>query len=464
MTPQIEKIPPQNIEAEKSLLGCLMIDPEAIVKVVDFLRADDFYEERHSQIYEAIVELFEKGTAVDILAVSSRLREKEKLEEIGGFSYLTSLVNFVPTSSHVIDYAKTVREKKILRDLISASVDIAQLGYNEREDVDVLLDKAEQRIFDIAKQSLSRRFVKVGDTLEEAFKRIDKLSKGDGRVRGIPTGFRDLDNKLAGLQRSDLIILAARPSMGKSAMAIDIARYVACEKKIPVGIFSLEMSQDQVVDRLLAGQADIDLWRLRTGRLSDKGEDNDFQRIQKAMSVLAQAPLFIDDTPLVNVLQMRAMARRLKARYGLGLVIIDYLQLIEPRNSSQGIVQQVTEISKSLKAMAKELNVPVLALSQLSRAVEKRMPPVPRLSDLRESGSLEQDADVVLFIYREDYYKENTNRQNIADIIISKHRNGPTGRIELYFDGSRASFRNLQKEYGDIPASNIDSEIDGVEF
>lgn len=463
-TTRLNKMPPQNVEAEKSLLGCLMIDPEAITKVADLLNAEDFYQEKHSQIYEAIVNLFEKRNAVDVLSVSNRLKEKKKLEALGGSSYLTSLVNCVPTATHVLDYATIVREKKVLRDLISASFDIGELGYKEEYDVDLLLDKAEQKIFNIAKKSLTQRFVSVGETLEETFKRIDHLSKGDGILRGVPTGFKALDNKLAGLQRSDLIILASRPSMGKSALATDIARYVACQKKTPVGIFSLEMSQDQIIDRLIAAEADIDLWKLRTGRLSDQGNDNDFQRIQKVMNTMAKAPIYIDDAPLANVLQMRAMARRLKAKHGLGLIIVDYLQLMEARDPSQSIVQQVTEHSKGLKAMAKELQVPVLALSQLSRAVEQRRPPIPRLSDLRESGSLEQDADVVLFIYREDYYKEDTARQNIADIIIGKHRNGPTGRIELYFDQTRASFRNLQKGYDEDEAPEQDVNGSEIEF
>ncbi len=444
-----DKLPPQNIEAEKSLLGCLMIDPQAILKVVDFLIPRDFYKNSHQRIYQTMIELFEKREPIDVLSISSRLKEKKQMEEIGGASYLTSLVNTVPTASHLSNYAKIVQQKRVLRDLIETSYEIGNLAHQESEDVDILLDQAEKKVFSIAQKSLTQTFTPVKETLEDTFKRIDELSKHKGGLRGIPTGFRALDNILAGLQKSDLIILAARPSLGKSAMATDIARQVALEKKMPVGIFSLEMSKDQIVDRLIAAQADIDLWRLRTGRLSDEGEDNDFERIQRAMASLSEAPIFIDDAASSNVLQMRAMARRLQADQGLGLLIIDYLQLMEARNPAQSTVQQVTENSKALKALAKELNVPVLAISQLSRAVEQRTPQTPRLADLRDSGSLEQDADVVLFIYREDRYKENTEKKNVADIIIAKHRNGPVGKIELYFDEQRVSFRDVEKEYSE---------------
>ena len=384
-------IPPQNIEAEKSLLGCLMIDQDAIFKVADFLQIKDFYKPIHQDIFECIVELFAKREPVDLLSVSSKLSEYQKLEVSGGASYLTDLINVVPTASNVLHYAKIVQEKRVLRDLISAGYDISNLALQEAEAIDVLLDKAEKRIFAIAQKSLSQSFTQVKDTLEETWKRIEDLSKQKGALRGIPTGFRDLDNKLAGLQRADLVILAARPSIGKSAMAIDIAKNVACKYKIPVGIFSLEMSKDQIVDRLISAQADVDLWRIRTGKLSDQGPNNDFERIQKAMAELAEAPLYIDDVSSSNVIQMRAMARRLAMDKGLGLLIIDYLQLMEGRGNTDNIVQQVSENSRALKGIAKELNIPVLVLSQLSRAVEHRMPPIPRLSDLRESGCLTGD-------------------------------------------------------------------------
>ena len=439
------KLPPQNLEAEMSLLGSLMLDKDAIVKVADFLESRDFYKTTNRIIYEVMQDLFSRSEPIDILSVTARLREKNKLEEIGGNAYLIELVNSVPTASHVLSYAKIVQKKRILRDLISVSHEIGVMGYNENEDPDVLVDQAEAKIFSVAQRSLSRNFIRVKDTLEEAFERIDKLSRHESGTRGVPTGFADLDNILSGLQKSDLILIAARPSLGKSALALDIARRVAINKKIPVAVFSLEMSKDQVVDRLIASQAQVNLWKLRTGRLSSEGEENDFVKIQNALGTLAECPLFIDDTSSQNILQMRAMARRLQANQGLGLLIVDYLQLIEPRNSEAPLVQQVTEISRSLKGLARELNIPVLALSQLSRAVEQRVPQRPRLSDLRESGGLEQDSDVVLFIYREDRYNPETTNKNIAEIIIAKHRNGPVGSVKLYFDEKTVTFGDLAK-------------------
>lgn len=442
----ISKLPPQDIEAEKCLLGSLMLDKNAIVKIVDSLKSKDFYKQRHQDIYQAVVDLFEKREPVDLLAVATRLKEKKALESSGGNSYLTELINTVPTAAHISNYAKIVQRKRILRDMISASNEINLMGYDEQEDIDELLDKAEQKIFSIAQKSLTQRFFLIKEGLEDAFERIDQLSKHKGGLRGVSSGFKDLDNILAGFQKSDLLILAARPSIGKSALALNFAANIASKDKVPVGIFSLEMSKDQVIDRLIASLSGVDLWKIRTGRLSDKGEDNDFTRIQHAMGVLSEAPIYIDDAASSNVLQMRAMARRLQAEHGLGLVIIDYLQLMEPRNPHANIVQQVSETSRALKGLARELNVPVLALSQLSRAVEHRTPQIPRLADLRESGSLEQDADVVMFIYREDRYNEDVARKNIADIIIAKHRNGPVGKAELYFDDQRVCFKNLEKQ------------------
>lgn len=430
-----------------SLLGCLMLDKDAIVKVVDFLEPRDFYKNIHQMVYQAAMELYAQNSPIDILSVSTRLKEKGQLELAGGNAYLTELINSVPTATHVLSYAKIVQKKRILRDLISASYDIGLMGYNEDEDPEVLVDQAEAKIFSIAQRSISHNFVKVKDMLEETFERYDMLSRHERATRGVPTGFSDLDNMLSGFQNADLIILAARPSMGKSALAMDIARRVAISHKVPVGVFSLEMSRDQLVDRLVSSQASVDSWRLRTGHFSADGPDNDFVRIQEAMGTLAEAPIYIDDTSSQNVLQMRAMARRLQANFGLGLIVVDYLQLIQPFNSMTSVVQQVTEISRSLKGLARELNVPVLALSQLSRAVEQRVPQRPRLSDLRESGSLEQDADVVLFIYREDRYNPESANKNIAEIIIAKHRNGPVGSVKLYFNENTVSFSDLAKEF-----------------
>lgn len=447
-----EKLPPQNAEAEQCLLGCLMLDKDAIVKVVDSIKAEDFYKTSHQEIFQAISDLYERSEPCDMLSLSARLKEKNKFEEIGGMAYLASLINIVPTATHVLNYGKIVRQKKILRDLISASHEIGLSAFDEAEDVNVLLDKAEKTVFNIGQRSLTQSFIPVKDILSDTFERIDELSKHHGNLRGLATGFKGLDNILAGLQKSDLIILAARPSMGKSSLALDIARNIAVFENKSVGIFSLEMSKDQLADRLISSQANIDLWKLRTGRLYDNQGDSDFSRIQHAMGTLSEAPIYINDAGTVNILQMRAMARRLQANKGLGLLIVDYLQLMEPTNKYQGTVQQITEISRALKTLAKELNVPVLALSQLSRAVEARVPQIPRLSDLRESGAIEQDSDVVLFIYREDRYNENSLKKNIADVIVAKHRNGPLGKVELYFDEQRVSFKNLEKSEYNVEA------------
>jgi len=445
-----DKLPPQNVDAEQCLLGCLMLDNEAIVKVVDSIKPEDFYKGGHQDIYQAMADLYGKTEPIDILSVSARLKERNKIEEVGGSAYLTSLVNSVPTATHVSNYAKIVRQKKILRDLISASEQIGLSAFDEAEDVDELLDKAEKTVFGIGQRSLTQSFLPIKDVLADTFERLDELSKYQGKLRGIPTGFLDLDKILGGLQKSDLVILAARPSMGKTSLALDIARNVAVMENKPVGLFSLEMSKDQLADRLLAGMANINMWNLRNGRLVA----DDYSRIQHAMGSLSDAPLFIDDAGSVNILQMRAMARRLQANKGLSLIIIDYLQLMEPLNRFQSAVQQVTENSRALKLLAKELNIPVLVLSQLSRAVESRVPQIPRLADLRESGAIEQDADVVMFIYREDKYNENSLNPNIAKILIEKHRNGPTGGIDLFFDEHRVSFRNLDKGENSTETSN----------
>ena len=440
-----DKLPPQNTEAEQSLLGCLMLDKDAIVKIIDFIKAEDFYKSNHSEIFQAMADLYERSDPIDILSVSARLKEKNKLEDLGGSAYLSSLINSVPTATHVYNYAKIVRQKKILRDLISASEEIGLSAFDESEEVDILLDKAEKTVFNIGQRALTQTFIPIKEILPETFERLDMLSKHQGGLRGVPTGFKDLDNRLAGLQKSDLIILASRPAMGKSSLALDIARNVAIFTNQPVGLFSLEMSKDQLADRLISSVANIDSWHLRTGRL----QNDDYSRIQHAMGILSETPIYIDDAGSVNILQMRAMARRLQANKGLALIIVDYLQLMQPMNRFASPVQQVSENSRALKILAKELNVPVLVLSQLSRAVESRVPQIPRLSDLRESGAIEQDADVVMFIYREDVYNENSLKQGQAQILIEKHRNGPVGSIDLYFDKERVSFRNLDKvDYG----------------
>jgi len=437
----IEKLPPQNTEAEQCLLGCLMLDKDAIINVVDSLKPEDFYKSSHQDIYQVMVELYEKSAPIDILSVSSKLRERNKLDDIGGSAYLTSLVNSIPTATHVANYAKLVREKKTLRDLISVSEEIGLSAFNETEDVQYLLDRAEKNVFEINQRSLTQSFVLLKDVLPETFERLDKLSKNHGTLRGVPTGFKDLDHKLSGLQQSDLVIIAARPGMGKTSLALDIARNVAVKENKPVGIFSLEMGKDQLADRLIASTGNIDAWHLRTGQLVD----DDYSRIQHAMGSLSDAPLYINDAGSVNILQIRTMARRLQSTKGLSLLIVDYLQLMQPMNRFASPVQQVTENSRALKILAKELNVPVVVLSQLSRAVESRVPQIPRLSDLRESGAIEQDADVVMFIYRDDFYNETSLKPGVAQVIIEKHRNGSTGSIELFFEKNRASFRDLDK-------------------
>lgn len=441
------KLPPQNIEAEKSVLGSLLIDKESINKIVDILTPPDFYNRAHQIIYEAVVKLFEKREPIDLLSLSNKLRESEQLDAIGGVGYLTSLINSVPTAAHIINYAKIVQRKKILRDLIDSAHNIISLGFQEDEDIEQVLDKAEQNLFAVSQHSIQQTFMPLDSALHEAFDRLDKLHKNDGTMRGHATGFYDLDSMLAGFQKSDLIVLAARPSLGKTTLALDIARNIARDGKVPVGIFSVEMSKEQVVDRLVAAEANVSLWKMRTGRLSAEGENNDFEKIAAALDSLAKTKIFIDDTPGIGVLQMRAMARRLQAEHGLGLLVVDYLQLINPNRNYDSAVQQITEISRNLKGLAKELNIPILAISQLSRAPEMRTDQRPKLSDLRDSGSIEQDADVVMFIYREDRVKRDTEKKNIAEIIVAKHRNGPIGHIELYFDEDEVSFKNLAKNF-----------------
>ncbi len=442
---QINKLPPQNIEAEKSVLGSILIDKDSIEKVVDILRPDDFYIRQHQLIYQAMAKLLEKNEPIDILTVTNKLEEAGELENAGGAAYLTSLLSFVPTSVHILNYAKIVQRKKILRDLIDSAHRITELGYQEDEGIEKILDQAEQKLFAVSQRSLTQEFTHLKEGLVEAFERLEKLHKGDGTLRGLATGFVDLDNILAGLQRSDLIILGARPSLGKTAFALDIVRNIAKKDSGGVGVFSLEMSKDQVIDRVLASEAGVGLWKLRTGRLTSSGDFSDFSKISIALDNLSKVPIFIDDAPSPTVLQIRAMARRLKAKYDLSLLVIDYLQLIQPRSEIDGFVHQFTDIANSLKALARELNIPIIAVSQLSRAVEARPDQRPRLSDLRESGGIEQAADLVMFIHREDKVRRDSDRKNIAEVIIAKHRNGPTGVIELYFDEEEVSFKNLAK-------------------
>ncbi|OGE87904.1 MAG: replicative DNA helicase [Candidatus Doudnabacteria bacterium RIFCSPLOWO2_02_FULL_49_13] len=445
--PQINRMPPQSVEAEQSVLGALLLDKDAIIKIADILYADDFYDDRHRIIYLSVLALYDERSSLDILTVSNKLEEGGSLDKIGGISYLTTLVNSVPSAAHIVHYAQIVRRKGTLRRLISRATEIVELGFHENTDLETLLDEAEQKLFSVSQKYLKQNFVALSEVLHETFDRLDELHREKGKLRGVPTGFSDLDNKLAGLQKSDLIILAARPSMGKTSLALDIIRHVAMVEKKAVGIFSLEMSKDQLVDRLLAAEANVDLWLMRTGKLNDLGPDNDFERIGHALGRLSEAQIFIDDSGSLNIMELRTKARRLQAEHDLDLIVVDYLQLMQGR-SPENRVQEVSEISRSLKILAKELNVPVLALSQLSRAVEQRGgDKKPQLSDLRESGSIEQDADVVMFIYRDEMYNgKDSKKPHIADILIRKHRNGPTGDIELFFDAEKTSFKNLAKQ------------------
>lgn len=440
------RIPPQNLDAEMALLGSIMLRPEGLHDIIDIIKVDSFYSEKHRIIFETMLELFNKRSPIDLLSVSNRLKEKSWLDQVGGNTYLTELVNIVPTSSNVHHYAEIVQKKYMMRRLIEASDHIGQLGYEETKEIEEILDSAEKKLFDVTNFNTAHKFVSISEELHEAWERLDRLHTDGVGMRGIPTGFTDIDNKLSGLQKSDLIILAARPSMGKTSLALDIARQASVEHNIPVGIFSLEMSSQQLVDRMLAAQANVDAWKLRTGKLS---RQNDFEAIRESLDKLNKAPIYIDDQPGNNILKMRSIARRLKNESGLGLIVVDYLQLMVPtQTKNDNVVQQVTEISRSLKNLARELDVPVLALSQLSRAVESRGGR-PRLSDLRDSGSIEQDADVVMFIHREDKYKDESEKTNIAEILIEKHRNGETGKVELFFNEKKATFQGIDKsQYG----------------
>ncbi|MBI5530149.1 MAG: replicative DNA helicase [Candidatus Doudnabacteria bacterium] len=449
----IQRMPPQNMEAEMSVLGCLMLDKDALIKIGDVVSADDFYDDRHKIIFEAALALSEKNISIDILTVTNWLEERKLMDKVGGSSYLTELVNAVPSSAHITHYAFIVRKKGALRKLINAAGEMSNLAFNEEGDMEDILDAAEQKLFNISQKHLKQNFISIGNILHSTFERIDELHREKGKLRGVPTGYVDLDRLLGGLQRSDLIVLAARPSMGKTSLALDIMRHVAVNTKTPVGIFSLEMSKDQLVDRLLSSQSDVSLTKIRTGHLNDE----DFEKIGQAMGELSESPIFIDDAAGSNIMEVRTKARRLKSEHDVGLIVVDYLQLMEGR-STENRVQEVSEISRALKLLAREINVPVLALSQLSRGVENRPDKVPQLSDLRESGSIEQDADVVMFIYREDMYKgKESRRPHIAEIHIKKHRNGPVGEVDLYFDGEKTSFRNLDKTFDVSPQTVMES-------
>ena len=445
------RIPPNNTEAEKALLGSIMLRPEVMYEITDTAHRESFYSEKHRIIFETILDLFSKHNPTDLLTVAARLKEKNALEEVGGNSYLSELLNSVPSAANASYYAQIIQKKHIARNLIAASDYISSLGYDEASEMEELLDQAQKKIYEVTNIASIHKFVELKNELTEAWERLDRLhNSGDG-LRGVPTGFAKLDEVLSGLQKSDLIILAARPSVGKTSLALDIARQAAVMHNVPVGIFSLEMSSQQLVDRMLASQSNVNAWKLRTGK---SVTEDDFAAIRSSLDVLSKAPIYIDDQPGNNILKMRSVARRLKNEKGLGLIIVDYLQLMMTTKNYDSMVNQVTEISRSLKNLARELDVPVLALSQLSRAVEQRGGK-PKLSDLRDSGSIEQDADVVMFIHREDKSKftEESEKTNIAEILIEKHRNGATGKVELFFNEKKATFQSLEKaEFGGAEA------------
>lgn len=442
----IDRVPPQNTEAEVSVLGSALLDKEAITKVADVITPDDFYNDAYRIIYENMLWLYEHHQPIDIVTLTNKLEEKGELENIGGATLLSQLANAVPSAAHVVNYAKIVADKALLRRLISTANEITKMAYEAPEDPSGVLDQAEQKVFNVSEKHFKEGFISLKNVLTESFDRIDELHKDKDKLRGVPTGFKPLDNILAGLQASDLVVIAGRPSVGKTAFALNIAHNVAVKEQIPVAIFSLEMSKEQLVDRLLASEAGIDSWKLRTGNL----DDDDFLKINHAYGALSEAPLFIDDSAIINVLEMRTKARRLQAEHGLGLIIVDYLQLMSGdtpySGSTENRVQEVSHISRSLKGLARELNVPVVALSQLSRAVESRPSKIPMLSDLRESGSIEQDADVVMFVYREEIYDPDTERKGITDILIRKHRNGPIGQVELFFKPETQTLRAIEKK------------------
>lgn len=440
----IGKLPPQNNEAEAAVLGAILVNKDAMDKIADVIIADDFYRQDHQKIFRAILRLFEKRAPIDLVTLTNELEALKELDSVGGAAYLAELVNTVPTALHVTHYAEIVRHKATLRRILAAGQSIAELGYDEEREVQEILDEAESALFGVSRQLLKDNFEVISDILAASFDRIDRLHREKGLLRGVPTGFRELDNKLSGLQPSDLVILAARPSMGKTTFALNIALNAAVKGKVAVGFFSLEQSKEQIVDRLICAQAMVDGWKLRTGNLSE----DDFPAIGMAMGTLAEAPLYIDDSPNMTAIEIRTKARRLRAEQKLGLIVIDYLQLLESSrksNRSDNRVQEVSEISRSLKSLARELDVPVIALSQLSRNVEMRENKQPQLADLRESGSIEQDADVVMFLYREDYYNRDTERKGITDVLIRKHRNGPIGECELHFKAEHSRFYDVER-------------------
>jgi replicative DNA helicase len=434
----IDRLPPQNIEAEQAVLGAILLNPDVLTSVNERIRAEDFYRQGHQRLFEAMNELAERRDPIDLLTLTAYLQDKNLLEEVGGVSYLTEIAGLVPAISNVDYYAKIVETKSIQRNLIRTASEIINDAYTSDEDISDVMESAERRILDIAKRRIRGVFTPIKDALLESYEQIEALHYNQGGLKGLSTGFIDLDKMTSGFQKSDLIIVAARPSMGKTAFALNVAQNVALRTKETVAIFSLEMSAAQLAMRMIASEGNIDAQAFRTGQLNEE----DWEKLTMSIGTLSEASIFIDDTPGITIFDIRAKLRRLQAEHGLGLVMIDYLQLITGRGDSRN--QEISEISRSLKLMAREFDVPIIALSQLSRAVEQRQDKRPMLSDLRESGSIEQDADMVAFLYRDDYYNEESEKKNIAEIIIGKQRNGPVGRVELLFLKNYNKFLSLE--------------------
>lgn len=452
------RIPPQSIPSEQAVLGSIMLRKDAMHEVEDMISSDSFYADKHKIIFQSMLELSSKNEPIDMLSLSTKLGEKKSLERVGGNQYLAEVLNTVPSSTNVKHYAEIVQKKYVLRSLIEAADYVSELAFEEGDDhMDDILDMAEKKVFSVISSPKNQKYTSLKEALPEAYERLEKLHENKGMLRGLPTGFKDLDSMLSGLQKSDLIILAARPSMGKTTLALDIARMTATTHEKSVVIFSLEMSSQQLVDRMLSAESRVNAWNLRTGRLSS---DREFSHLRDSLDKLAKAKIYIDDQPGNSIVRMKALCRRLKAEKGLDLIVVDYLQLMTTSKNYDSMVNQVTEISRSLKSLAKELDVPVLALSQLSRAVESRGGK-PRLSDLRDSGSIEQDADVVMFIHRDDKGKDESERTNIAEILVEKHRNGPTGKVDLYFDGKSTTFLTLEKSsLSEFSPAKVSGDLD----
>lgn len=443
---ELGKIPPHDIDAEQAILGSMLTDKDAVIAALEVLKEDSFYREDHKLIFSAITSLYSKNEPIDVITVKAELSEMGVLDRVGGLEYLVELPERVPTTANVERYVKIVDEKAMLRRLISTANELIALGYDESEDVDNIMDMAEKRVFDLAQKKNTKGYTVMKDILVESFAELERLYNQKGNVTGVSTGFYDLDNITAGLHNSDLLIVAARPAMGKSAFAINLAANAAIKSKVPVVIFNLEMSKEQVGNRILCSEALVDSNKIRTGQL----DDEDWMKLAQTLGKMSDAPIYIDDTPGISAMEIRAKCRKLKIEKNIGLIVIDYLQLISgsgKKNTSRE--QEISEISRSLKILAKELNVPVIALSQLSRTAEKRDDKRPMLSDLRESGAIEQDADIVMFLYRDDYYNPDSEKKNVAEVILAKHRGGSTGTVELAWLPSYTKFANLERRYNE---------------